>query len=63
LFLRWVEIATLLGPLETANVSHWTSNWTEDGNRPSFQNVGFSTFRILDDGQSSKTQKFWVLEI
>jgi hypothetical protein len=28
----------------------------EDGNRSSFRNVVFSSYRILDDGQSPETQ-------
>jgi hypothetical protein len=50
---------TQLGPLERANLNHWTEVLSsspvspEDGNRCSFRNVVFS--RIPGDGKSPKT--------
>jgi hypothetical protein len=41
---------TLLGPLERANLNHWTS--PEDGNRSSFETLCFLVSRMPDDGQS-----------
>jgi hypothetical protein len=47
--LRWrEETPILLGPLERANLNHWTSDVSspspEDGNRSSLRNVVFSSF-------------------
>jgi hypothetical protein len=42
---------TLLGPLVTANHSHWSSdNLADDGNRSNYRN--FVLLETLDDGRS-----------
>jgi hypothetical protein len=51
---EWKETPPLLGPLESANLNHWTFLWDptkyvfrfpqpEDGNTPSFRNDVFSS--------------------
>jgi hypothetical protein len=44
--LRWEgKTSTQLGPLETANLNHWTNALSpEKGNRSSFRKVVFSIF-------------------
>jgi hypothetical protein len=47
--LRKGETPTLLGPLERANLNHWSGEYVsppliEDVNRSSFRNVFFSNF-------------------
>jgi hypothetical protein len=54
---------TLLGPLERANLNHWTQESRclppspEDGNRSSFRNVVFLSSNSLESGRWTKSEK------
>jgi hypothetical protein len=58
------ETPTLLGSLERANLNHWTEGFPpspEDGNRPSFRNVVFSSF--WNTGRWTKSKNPVILNV
>jgi hypothetical protein len=68
-FWLQLEIPTLLGPLERANLNHWKGlnrvgfslPSPEDGNRSSFRNIAFSS--IYNSGRWTKPRNLVILRV